>query len=107
MTQTDGGTPALRALWNRAGNLEKQLEAVAANAPLAPLTAEQIRAYNTILAEARQALPNSVVLRQDAPDILDTDAPRAQAFFRVMHLAVVPTLHNAIAIDTSAALPGV
>ena len=93
------GSDTLHGVYNRAGNLEKELEAIAERAPLALLSADQIRLYNAILAEARHLLPQSVVLREDAPDIEPGDIAHAQPFYRILHLAVVPTLHNALSVE--------
>ena len=98
----------LTLLWNRAGNLEKALESVARREPLTLLTPEQIRTYNSVVEDAKRFLPDSVVLKEDAPLIEDGDLPHAETFFRILHMSVVPTLHNAMTIDdTGAALPGV
>lgn len=98
----------LNSLYNRAGNLEKSLEAIARREPMTLLTPDQIRTYNTVVEEAKKFLPNSVVLKEDAPIVEDGDLPHAETFFRILHMSVVPTLHNALVTDDAgASLPGV
>lgn len=98
----------LHGLWNRAGNLEKSLESIAHREPMTLLTPDQIRSYNVVVEEAKKFIPDSVVLKEDAPVIEDGDLPHAETFFRILHMSVVPTLHNALTKDdTGAALPGV
>ncbi len=105
--EENAGTP-LAALYKRAGNLEKSLESLANANPLTLLTPEQIRTYNAVVEEARSFVPESVALREDAPIIENGDLPHAASFYRIMHTAVVPTLHNAIpGDDGDADLPGV
>ena len=100
---------SLPELYNHAGNLEKALEPVAAREPQTLLTPEQIRTYNSVVERAKTFLPNSVALKEDAPTIEDGDLPHAQTFYRILHTAIVPTLHNALPnrSEGGAALPGV
>lgn len=106
-TAAEDANATLNSLYNRAGNLEKSLEAVAKREPMTLLTPEQIRSYNGVVEEAKKLLPGSVVLKEDAPIIEDGDLPHAETFFRILHMAVVPTLHNALPTPevTGAALP--
>ncbi|MBC7806456.1 MAG: hypothetical protein H7145_09930 [Akkermansiaceae bacterium] len=107
-TATEEAGATLNSLYNRAGNLEKSLEAIAKREPMTLLTPEQIRTYNHVVEEAKKFLPSSVVLKEDAPIIEDGDLPHAETFFRVLHMSVVPTLHNVLTNDDAgAALPGV
>jgi len=95
----DNEHTVLPALYDRAGNLEKELEAIARREPLTLLTPEQIRAYNHVLVQAKQLIPKSIVLKEDAPVIEDGDLPHAETFYRIVHTAIVPTLHNALPED--------
>ncbi len=105
---TDEAGESLNALYNRAGSLEKSLEPIARREPLTLLTPDQIRIYNGVVEEAKNVLPHSVVLKEDAPLIEEGDLPHAETFYRIMHTAVVPTLHNELTRDDEgAALPGV
>ncbi|MBC8135070.1 MAG: hypothetical protein H8F28_04180 [Fibrella sp.] len=98
----------LNSLYNRAGNLEKSLESIARREPMTLLTPDQIRSYNVVVEEAKKFLPDSVVMKEDAPIIEDGDLPHAETFFRILHMSVVPTLHNVLTNDeTGAALPGI
>ncbi len=109
-TTAEEASATLHSLYNRAGNLEKTLESVARREPLTLLTPEQIRGYNVVVEEAKRFLPDSVVLKEDAPIIEDGDLPHAETFFRILHMSVVPTLHNVLMDEdagTGAVLPGV
>lgn len=98
-TFSDAAHTVLPALYDRAGNLEKELESLARREPLTLLTPEQVRGYNHILVQAKQLIPKSVVLKEDAPTIEEGDLPHAETFYRIMHTAIVPTLHNALPED--------
>ena len=99
---------SLPELYNHAGNLEKSLEKIAERDPLTLLTPEQVRIYNSVVTRAQGFLPGSVALKEDAPLIEDGDLPYAGAVHRILHTAIVPTLHNALPTDGhGAALPGV
>ena len=99
----------LPELYNHAGNLEKSLEGVAEREPRTLLTPEQIRTYNSVVERATAFLPTSVVLKEDAPLIAYGAMPQAQTVYRILHTAIVPTLHNALTNrdEGGAALPGV
>ena len=83
-------------LYNHAGNLEKELEAIADREPLTLLTAEQIHAFNGIVERAKAFFPDSVALKEDAQLIEEGDVAQAFPVYRVLHTAIVPTLHNAL-----------
>ncbi|MBC8143676.1 MAG: hypothetical protein H7Y38_19780 [Armatimonadetes bacterium] len=95
-------------LYNHAGNLEKELEAIASREPLTLLTAGQISTYNSIVERAKSFFPNSVALKEDAQLIEEGDIAQAHPIYRVLHTAIVPTLHNALPPSHgSGALPGI
>lgn len=87
--------PALRLdnLYTHAGDLEVELEGVARR-NAATLSAGQIGAFNQILREARDLIPNSKALREDVDEIDATVRP-ADAY-HALHVTIVPTLHNAL-----------
>ena len=80
-------------LYRRAGDLEVELQALSRRDE-AVLTAGQIGSVNAILQEALELLPNSKALREDAEEI-DEDTSPMDAY-HMMHVTIVPTLHNAL-----------
>ena len=90
----------LHALYQRAGDFELELERAVAHDPNARLTEEQADRFNTLLHTARELITNSIALKEDSDDMETTT--RAADAHRVMHLTVVPTLHNALPPELAA-----
>lgn len=91
----------LSHLYTHAGDLEVELGDLARRSPDAPLTAAQVGRYNQILRDARDLIPASVALREDATEIdeRETLSYRVADVHRWLHTALVPTLHNALPED--------
>ncbi|MBC8102833.1 MAG: hypothetical protein H7Z41_09625 [Cytophagales bacterium] len=91
----DDAALKLDGLYRSASNLEVELEGIVRRG-ISSLTPGQIGGFNAIVRVARELLPKSVALREDADDVDATTRP-ADAH-RALHVTIVPTLHNALPV---------
>lgn len=90
----------LIALYERAGDLQLELERASSHGPNAPLSIEQIIRFNQILRAARETITSSIALREDVEEV-DGDTRTIDAY-HMLHVTVVPTLHNALPAELAA-----
>ena len=97
----DTSAPELRlpALYDSAGDLQIALERIMDN-PQTLLTPGQIGAFNQILKDARELLPDSIALRDDIEEA--TEQTRPADLHHDLKTTLVPTLHNALPPDAYA-----
>lgn len=93
----------LPGLYDSASNLALELERVFGRDATAALTPGQIGAFNQIVVDAKNALPDSVALREDAGEV--DAATRPIDAHHILRTTIVPTLHNALPDDAYKARP--
>jgi hypothetical protein len=91
---------SLYTLYRSAGDLEIALHNITRREPSAMLTPLQVTIFNEALRSARQMISHSRALREDIGEV-NEDTSAAEAF-RMLHVTLVPTLHNALPDDYAA-----
>ena len=91
-----GESRGIVGLYEMATTLESEFRSLVLADSGATLTGAQTGAFNRLLAAARDILPHSVALRDDAAAIETDSGDPVDTAYRAVHVTLVPTLHNAL-----------
>ena len=95
-THTDTENRLLN-LYRHGGDIEIALEGTARRDRTLLMAPAEVAAYNALLRDARQLVPNSVALRDDVGEADETTT--AFDAHHALRLTILPTLHNALPDD--------
>ena len=95
-THTDTENRLLN-LYRHGGDLEIALEGTARRDRALLMAPAEVAAYNALLRDARQLVPDSIALRDDVAEAGETTT--AFAAHHALRLTILPALHNSLPED--------